>query len=416
MVRRILLFALLATATAADGPKEPDPEAIRAGLLAPGRGARETAEQAARRWARTDPAGVEALFSRIDLRGRTILVRALASAGTRHAAMLALKHVADPAPEIFQALLVGLPDGGEKALFEALPENTPPARREAIEAVRLQWKVEQELVRLKSPTGPTGHYEGQYKRVRELGPNVIPVFFDIVVDRARPIPGEGAAGPYRPIHPGMVRFERQELRNLAAYAFGEIVGKDDSATIDLLMRLFLRYWGLDAKTHRFEKENLAPAVAFSLHDLGRARPARAYIAHLNRVARGWDRDALSALWELGYANIRIGNYEQGERAYKDALEATYSKAIAAYNLACNFAMRAKREPRRRKEFIGIALKYLELSVHRHNYGDWKWMEEDGDLDFIRDQPRYQAVLRKLQKRYPERKKGRVAKKKEEFLK
>ena len=46
------------------------------------------------------------------------------------------------------------------------------------------------------------------------------------------------------------------------------------------------------------EQTLAPALAFSLHDLGRTRPARAYIAHLNRVARGWDRDAVSALWEL----------------------------------------------------------------------------------------------------------------------
>ncbi|MHC4973403.1 MAG: TPR end-of-group domain-containing protein [Planctomycetota bacterium] len=416
-MRAVLLPLALAAAAAAGGPAKPDPETIRAGLLAPGRDAREQAEVAARTWARTDPAGAAALWKRLDLRGRAILIRALASAGTRHAATIALQHAGDPEPEIFRALLVGLPDGGAKALFTPLPDDLSAVRRRALEAVRLRWRVEAELVRLKSPSGPTGHYEGQYKRIRALGPEVIPIFFDLTMDRASPIPGEGGAGPYRPIHPGMVRFERSELRDLAAHAFGEIVEPTDAATVDRLYDLWARYFHGDRILYRLEREELAPALAFGLHDLGRKKPARAHIDRLEGVAQdGWSFDAVSAMWELGYANIRIGQHTRGEWWYEQVLLSSPSKAIAAYNMACNFSMRAKREPRRRKQFKEKALEYLALAIHRYNYGDWKWMEEDGDLDFIRDEPEYQRLLKKLQRRYPERKKGKVSKKREDFLK
>ncbi|MHC4162323.1 MAG: TPR end-of-group domain-containing protein [Planctomycetota bacterium] len=412
-----LWLLALAAAAAAGGPAAPDPETIRAGLLAPGRDAREQAEVAARAWARVDPAGAAALWEQLDLRGRAILVRALASAGTRHAATIALRHAGDLEPEIFRGLLVGLADGGVAALFAPLPDELPAARRRALEAVRLRWKVEAELVRLKSSSGPTGHYEGQYKRVRALGPEVIPIFFDLTMDRASPIPGEGGAGPYRPIHPGMVRFERAELRDLAAHAFGEIVETTDVATIRRLFDLWRRYFNADEDLYRLEREDLAAALAYSLHDLGHKRPARDHIVRLEDIqANDPTIRAISAMWELGYANIRIGEYKKGQEWYEQVLYYSLSKAIAAYNMACNFSMRAKREQRHRRRFTELALEYLDLAINRYKYGDWKWMEEDGDLDFIRDDPRYKALLEQLQRKYPERRKGKVSKKPEDFLK
>jgi tetratricopeptide (TPR) repeat protein len=417
-MRCALWLLVFSAAAAAGGPGAPDPETIRAGLLAPGRDAREQAERAVRTWAQLDPAGAEALWERLDLRGRTILVRALASAGTRHAAMLALRHAGDPEPGIFRALLVGLADGGEKALFTPLPDEVPAARKDAIEAVRLRWKVESELVRLKAAWGLTGHYEGQYQRIRKLGPAVIPIFLDLTMDRASPLPGEGGAGPYRAIHPDMVRFDKRELRGLAAYAFGEIVETTDAETIRRLRLLWRRYFEADEELHRLERDDLAPALAYSLHDLGDKQPAREYIARLKRIWNDdpYGFDGLNAMWELGYTLIRIGKYEEGQKWYDRVLLYTPSKALAAYNMACNFSMRARREPRRRGQFKRNALMYLRRAILDYNYGDWKWMEEDGDLDFIRDEPVYKELLRHLQRKYPERKKGKVAKTREDFLK
>jgi len=404
-----LLALLLLGAANAEAP-EPRFEAVREGLLSPGRGAREGAEALARDLARTDPMGVAALWDGLDLRGRCLLVRALGAAGTRHAADVALARAGTGEPELFRALLDGLAAGGEASLFAALPEGIPPARTAAIEELRLRWRLEAELARLKSPSGMTGHYTGQFTRVKELGPGVIPILLDITADRARPLSGETASGPYASIHPDMARFEPGELRGMTAYAFSEVVDKTDAATIDELLRLYREYAQVDEDEFRFEREELAPSMAFSLYDLGIREPALSRIRELeSRREYGRFDEVDQALWDLGYAYIRIGLFERGEERYREFLEYSPSKAIAAYNLACNFSMRAQREPGPRAELKELALEYLERSILEFNYGDWKWMEEDGDLSFIRREPRYQALLRHLQQKYPERQKGKVPK-------
>ena len=400
-----LLLVLLAGVAAADAP-EPRFEAVREGLLSPGRGAREGAEKTARELARTDPAGVAALWEGLDLRGRCLLVRALAAAGTRHAAEVAFAKAVAPEAEFFRALLDGLAAGGEASLFAPLPEEMPASRKEAIEELRLRWRLEEELSRLKSPSGPTGHYTGQFARVKTLGPLVIPILLDITADRARPLPGESASGPYASIHPDMTRFDPQELRGLVAYAFAEVAEKTDLATITELLRLHWEFAAADEDEFPFEREDLAPSIAYSLYDLGVRRPALDYIQSLReREAAGDDK----VLWELGYACIRIGRFDEGEMWYASVLDREESRAIAAYNLACNFSMRAQKETRRRERHKELALEYLEKAILEFNYGDWKWMEEDGDLSFIRVEPRYQELLRHLQRKYPEREKGKVPK-------
>ena len=116
------------------------------------------------------------------------------------------------------------------------------------------------------------------------------------------------------------------------------------------------------------------------------------------------------LWDLGYACIRVKRYEEGEYYYAQVLLISPSKGIAAYNLACNFSMRAQDAAAPwRDRFKREALDYLRRAIEDYGYGDWKWMEEDGDLDFIRGEKEYKALLRRLKERYPERAKGKVAK-------
>ena len=410
---RPLLPFVLAASVAAVAPEPPDPETVRQGLLASGRAERERAAASVRAWSRLDPLGAAALWEDLDLRGKTELVRAIAGAGTTHAAQVALRFAKAPEPEVFQALLHGLADGGEKALAAEIPEDVPLLRRDALSQLRYRWKVEAELVRLKSPSGPTGHFAGQYKRLQELGRGVVPILLDIVRDRAHPFPNEGAEGPYRAIHPEIARYDPYELRDMAAHSFGEVVQRDDVASVTRIYELWSTYWKSD---QRVEQEDLAPALAFSLWDLGVRGPAETYIAWLRSETDNVSLTGLQRLCELGYANIRIGRYDEGEEAYKLVLDWSPSKALAAYNLACNFAIRSREDPGSNEErFKATALDYLERSIHEYNYGDWGWMEEDGDLDAIRDEPRYKALLSHLMRKYPARKKGDVSKKPEDFL-
>lgn len=405
------LLPVLLAGLALAGQPEPAFDAVREGLLSAGRGAREGAARRACELARTDPMGVMALWDGLDLEGRRLLARALGAAGTKHAAEVALARAANAEEEVFRALLDGLVEGGEASLFAPGPEAMPAARARALGELRFRYSVEAELVRLKSPTGPTGHYAGQFARMKKLGPRVIPILLDILTDSASSLPGEGAAGPYRSIHPGMVAFDPQELRSMTAYGLGEVVEKDDIATIARLLRIHAGYDRSEDADLRFEREDLAPSIAYSLHDLGITEPAERYIRELKyRRNRGW-ADELDAMWSLGYACIRIGRHDEGVEYYVRFLEASPSKAVAAYNLACSFAQRAAetRDARWRQKLKEEALDYLARSIEEYNYGDWKWMEEDGDLSFIRGEPRYQALLRHLQEKYPERQKGKVRK-------
>ncbi len=409
---------------AADSPAPPVPDQIRAGLTDRGRPARERAERAVSAWARTHPAAAAALWKTLDARGRRHLLRGIATAGTPEAGAVALDLVVGASDQAFGALLRGLVAGGKKSLFAAAPKNLPAARREALDQVRLRWRLERELARLKSRSGLTGHYQGQFKTIRKLGPDVVPVLVAMFLDRAYPFPGEVAAGTYESIHPWMVRFEKDELRNLAGYSFGEVVNKDDLDTIVLLLRVFGRMFQPHVKTESragFETWEQAPTLAYSLFDLGVKGPVKEYIAQLDRRARSRNRfrswEADRALWDLGYALIRIGRHEEGERKYEQLIQTRprASRVVACYNLACNFSIRAAREPRRREEFVHRAIKYLDDAVFRYKYTDWQWMEEDKDLSFVRQTKGYQRVLSYLRKKYPARPKGRIPKELREFL-
>jgi hypothetical protein len=59
---------------------------------------------------------------------------------------------------------------------------------------------------------------------------------------------------------------------------------------------------------------------------------------------------------------------------------------------------------------------LREAIEVHNFIDWVWMEEDGDLNAIREQPEYKRLRNLLKQRYPGRKRHRVAKDPEKFLK
>jgi len=427
-------FLAVTGTTHADGdPQTGTPDAIDpilAGLSADARGARDVAEAAARTRARTDPEGVHALFDGLGLRGRRALLRAMAAAGTTRSAELALTHAGDPNPEIFQALLEGLVIGGARSMSAKLPEGLAEVRRVPIEELRLRWRVEGELVRLKSPSGQTGQYTGQFAPMKKrIGMAAVPVLLDILTDRQRPIGRAGGAGPYEPIHPGMIRYESDELRSLTAHGFGQLLVLDDDDRNEhaeevaryarRLLNVFEEYWKMNWKTRGLEKMALAPKIAFSLWDLGIYGPANRYVRWMESRERNRLLPRIeqrSATWELGFIYIRLGRHEEGEQKYFDILNDRYlSRHVAAYNLACNFAMRSMQEPQRKEGFQKLAIHFLDRAVFELGFLDWRWMHEDRDLDAIRDLPSYKRVYEYLRSKYPGRKKHRVAKTFEELV-
>ena len=88
---------------------------------------------------------------------------------------------------------------------------------------------------------------------------------------------------------------------------------------------------------------------------------------------------------LGNSFLERGEYEKAIEQYQRGLEIEPKNSLIYYNLACSYSRMKKIEP---------ALDALEKSVE-YGYRDGQWMQKDADLDNLRDQPRYKAIVQKL---------------------
>lgn len=88
---------------------------------------------------------------------------------------------------------------------------------------------------------------------------------------------------------------------------------------------------------------------------------------------------------LGNSHLERSEYDKALEQYKKALEIEPKNSIALYNVACTYSRMKK---------IEEALDFLERCVEA-GYRDVGWMEKDPDLDNLRDEPRYKALVRRL---------------------
>ncbi|HUT32226.1 MAG TPA: HEAT repeat domain-containing protein [Planctomycetota bacterium] len=88
---------------------------------------------------------------------------------------------------------------------------------------------------------------------------------------------------------------------------------------------------------------------------------------------------------LGNSHLERSEYDKALEQYKKALELEPKNSIALYNVACTYSRMKKLEE---------ALDALERCIEA-GYRDVGWMEKDPDLDNLRDEPRYKALVRRL---------------------
>ncbi len=88
---------------------------------------------------------------------------------------------------------------------------------------------------------------------------------------------------------------------------------------------------------------------------------------------------------LGNSYLERSEYEKALDQYKKALELEPKNSIVLYNLACTYSRMKKVED---------ALDALERCVEA-GYRDVEWMEKDADLDNLRAEARYKALVRRL---------------------
>ena len=101
------------------------------------------------------------------------------------------------------------------------------------------------------------------------------------------------------------------------------------------------------------------------------------------ISLGWNSSL--AYGQLGFAELSLGRVEAAVRHYERAFEVGIppgpnTRGVAAYNLACGYARLGRKDD---------ALRNLELAV---NEGGGRGMATDPDLESLRGEPRFQALV------------------------
>ena len=81
----------------------------------------------------------------------------------------------------------------------------------------------------------------------------------------------------------------------------------------------------------------------------------------------------------------VGEFEKGQEMAERALGPDEKEPVVLYNVACFFAMKGDYDR---------AVDLLERAV-TNGWGDRAWLETDSDLDALRDNARFQALLEKI---------------------
>jgi Flp pilus assembly protein TadD len=85
------------------------------------------------------------------------------------------------------------------------------------------------------------------------------------------------------------------------------------------------------------------------------------------------------------ALMRLGQRDQALERARRALAIDPEDAGVLYNVACFYAVAGSSEE---------ALDHLDKAI-QNGFGHREWLENDSDLDSIRDEPRFQTLLQKL---------------------
>ena len=290
-------------------------------------------------------------------------------------------------------------------------------------------EIEQKFLSRKSRSGSTGYYRGQYDLLKDpkLGAayreEALDVVTGIALDEAVPIPGVYKSGVYRFLRPHHV--DEVELDGMAVNAVAELCTPADRR---ILERLGIHLMILDAKRNGFYRElGALPAqgVAYdskqyeetmvdwedALGEYGDLLACMAIIlpdSYVRQVDEfvvemrgyGYPRRPRQPLGFIAALLIRIGRYRDAIAAYEEYMDSYWgSNVLSNYNLACAYSSwsqddGASREERERR--LAFALRYLEEAVAA-GWSDVAWMNQDRDLDAIRDTQTYRDLAKQIEK-------------------
>lgn len=125
------------------------------------------------------------------------------------------------------------------------------------------------------------------------------------------------------------------------------------------------------------------AAVWALFDIG--QEGELALAELG-VKDNWP-ERLDAGIRIRFGNALLvdGQYDKAIEQYSFALKKGFENEVVLYNMACAYAL---------KKEVDQALDWLRQAVDA-GYDDADWMDNDSDLEILRDQPRYKQILQEL---------------------
>lgn len=239
--------------------------------------------------------------------------------------------------------------------------------------------VENELAKLVSPQGGFGFFKGQFKPMMHLGSDAVFPLLNIF-----------RKSKYRFVN---VHFQKDadfayKLRYMAGQALGEFkhyMGRNKRVVINELRHLVRTLVGI-------QNSQLREIAVTSLYFLGEKYYVDRQIRILKRKIR-INRRKEDNYSELGMLYLRIQKEKEGLDMLQKAIRCNPHNALTYYNLACAYSCLGQ---------INKALDALETSV-RKGYDDVKWIQKDGDLRTLHNQPRFKKLVKKLKEKLDKRK-------------
>ncbi len=242
--------------------------------------------------------------------------------------------------------------------------------------------VEELLAALVTESGGTGWYEGQFKDLAAFGKaRAMPVLLRMLREPAY-------LWRLRDLRSREVQERYEEvLRELAVMALGEL---GDAAALDPLRAAL-------AEPQLPGRGSLREEIVVSLYRLGERKSFDEYVATTTKeaetaLAAGRSSDGSNLYFSEGLVLNRVGRRAEAAVAYQRILkiwseppageEDRVTFANAHYNLACLSALDGK---------AGEAVAWLGKAV-RAGFKDRDWILKDKDLDGIRGDAGYQALL------------------------
>jgi serine/threonine protein kinase/tetratricopeptide (TPR) repeat protein len=125
-----------------------------------------------------------------------------------------------------------------------------------------------------------------------------------------------------------------------------------------------------------------------LNGLGRVKEARASLHQGLQVAERHlelNPDDARALYLGASAILQLGDQKRALEWAERALSSNESDSLVLYNVACIYSLAYMAEP---------AIHCLEKAI-QNGFGHREWIENDSDLNAVRADPRFQALLKRL---------------------